>query len=349
MGAKLRLFNDAPAGGCTRSSSSTPTAPMQTRVIAAATASPGHDIRTSGREVLKTRLRDARTGRLRAGARSRRAPTASRRVRLPLAGAFQVANALSPPACAGHARRRRDPDAVFAALDQLTGCRPHGARRRGRRGAVFVDYAHKPDALEKVLAALRPFASGQLVVVFGCGGDRDPASARSWGRRRAARRRRDRHRRQPPLRGPRRDPLRDPRRCARRARDRRPRQGDPRGGRGAGPGDVLVVAGKGHETGQIVGDRVLPFSDHEAVRAETARPCPKHGDAASAPADRAGLSRSRRAGRAALDGGRRDRHRRPARATRHRRPHRHPHASARRLFFAIGARQRTATTSSPRP
>ena len=67
------------------------------------------------------------------------------------------------------------------------------------------------------------------------------------------------------------DPGGDPRRTSspapRRARDRRPRRGHAAGARLLGAGDVLLVAGKGHETGQIVGDKVIPFSDHEAVRA----------------------------------------------------------------------------------
>ena len=141
-----------------------------------------------------------------------------------------------------------------------------------RRGApIFVDYAHKPDALEKVLQALRPLASGRLVVVFGCGGDRDA------GKR--------------PIMGEIASRLADTIIVT----DDNPRSEEPAtiraaimtaapGAREIGdradairtavaalaPGDVLVVAGKGHETGQIVGATTLPFSDHEAVRAALA-------------------------------------------------------------------------------
>ncbi len=192
------------------------------------------------------------------------------KVELPLAGAFQISNALVAAGLAIAAGEAPEP--VIAALSQLKGAPGRLERVGARRGApVFVDYAHKPDALEKVLATLRPLAKGRLVVVFGCGGDRDK------GKR--------------PLMGE----------IAARAADvaivtdDNPRSEEAAairaaiiaGAKGAGPakiieiadraaaishaianldvGDVLVVAGKGHETGQIVGDRILPFSDHEAV------------------------------------------------------------------------------------
>ncbi len=191
-------------------------------------------------------------------------------VELPLAGAFQTSNAL---VAAGLAIAcGEDPARVFAALANLQGAPGRLELVGARAGApVFVDYAHKPDALEKVLATLRPLTRERLIVVFGCGGDRDR------GKR--------------PLMGE----------IAARAADvaivtdDNPRSEDPSairaeiigGARGAGPakiieiadraraigaavadlrpGDVLIVAGKGHETGQIVGNRILPFSDHEAV------------------------------------------------------------------------------------
>jgi UDP-N-acetylmuramoyl-L-alanyl-D-glutamate--2,6-diaminopimelate ligase len=134
--------------------------------------------------------------------------------------------------------------------------------------AVYVDYAHKPDALVAVLEALRPHASGKLVVAFGCGGDRDPGKRPIMGAIAA--------------------------RLADRAivTDDNPRSEDPSviraailagapgaieigdrgeaisaGVRGLGPGDVFVIAGKGHEQGQIVGDRVIPFDDAAVARA----------------------------------------------------------------------------------
>jgi len=94
------------------------------------------------------------------------------KVELPLAGAFQTSNALVAAglaiACGG------DPARVFAALEKLQGA-PGRLEFVGKRfdAPVFVDYAHKPDALEKVLETARPLAKGRLIVVFGCGGDRD--------------------------------------------------------------------------------------------------------------------------------------------------------------------------------
>lgn len=191
-------------------------------------------------------------------------------VELPLAGDFQTSNALVAAGLAIAAGD--DPASVFAALNHLKGAPGRLELVGARAGApVFVDYAHKPDALEKVLATLRPLTTGRLIVVFGCGGDRDK------GKR--------------PLMGE----------IAARAADiaiitdDNPRSEEPSvirgeiiaGARGAGAakiieiadrgeaisqavadlrtGDVLVVAGKGHETGQIVDNRILPFSDHEAV------------------------------------------------------------------------------------
>ena len=92
---------------------------------------------------------------------------------LPLIGAFQVDNALTAAGLAiacGVA-----PQTAFAALEHFQGA-PGRLEFVGSAGGapVIVDYAHKPDALDKVLEALRPFAKGRLCVVFGCGGDRDP-------------------------------------------------------------------------------------------------------------------------------------------------------------------------------
>ena len=93
-------------------------------------------------------------------------------VRLPLVGEFQVENAL---VAAGLAiATGSDPGLVFAALEHLTGAKGRLELVGASRGApIFVDYAHKPDALAKALDALRPYAAGRLVVVFGAGGDRD--------------------------------------------------------------------------------------------------------------------------------------------------------------------------------
>src|SRR5271165_1117332 len=95
-----------------------------------------------------------------------------RRVVLPLPGDFQIANALvAAGLCIATGS---EADAVFNALQFLEGAPGRLERIGDIRGAsVFVDYAHKPDALEKAIAALRPYVSGRIVVVFGCGGDRD--------------------------------------------------------------------------------------------------------------------------------------------------------------------------------
>ena len=188
-------------------------------------------------------------------------------VHLPLVGAFQVENAL---VAAGLAiATGSEPAAVFAALEHLKGAKGRLDLAGERNGApVFVDYAHKPDALAKALEALRPYVTRRLVVVFGCGGDRDPGKRPMMGEIAAQ--------------------------LADRVivTDDNPRSENPAairaailqsapgaieiGDRGEAirvsvgdlqRGDVLLVAGKGHETGQIIGQQVLPFSDHEAVAA----------------------------------------------------------------------------------
>ena len=137
------------------------------------------------------------------------------------------------------------------------------------RGAtIVIDYAHKPDALEAALDALRPFVTGKLVCVFGCGGDRDRGKRPIMGEISANKA------------------------DVTIVTDDNPRNEDPAAVRaqilqrcpGAieigdryeaighammqlQPGDVLLIAGKGHETGQIIADQVLPFSDHDAVEA----------------------------------------------------------------------------------
>src|SRR6185437_83876 len=94
------------------------------------------------------------------------------KVKLPLVGAFQVQNAAVAAglAIATGSNLAR----VFAALEKLSGAKGRLELCGTRDGApIFVDYAHKPDALAKTLDALRPYAPGRLIAVFGCGGDRD--------------------------------------------------------------------------------------------------------------------------------------------------------------------------------
>src|SRR5690606_6027460 len=92
---------------------------------------------------------------------------------LPLAGEFQISNALVSAALA--IATGLDTATALAALEQLQGASGRlelvGTSREG--APAYVDYAHKPDALENVLSAVRPFTPGRIVVVFGCGGDRD--------------------------------------------------------------------------------------------------------------------------------------------------------------------------------
>ena len=149
-------------------------------------------------------------------------------VRLPLVGGFQIENALVSAGLA--IATGSDADAVFASLEYLEGAKGRLERVGERNGApIFVDYAHKPDALAKALQALRPYAKRRLVVVFGAGGDRDagkrPADGRDCKRER---RQRDRYRRQSAQREARGDPRRDHRCRQGRARDRRSRPRDPR-------------------------------------------------------------------------------------------------------------------------
>jgi len=188
-------------------------------------------------------------------------------VDIPLAGDFQVANAL---VAAGLAMSTGVPAAIaMAALEKLVGASGRleliGQTKDG--ALAYVDYAHKPDALENVLISVRPFTTGRVIVVFGCGGDRDK------GKR--------------PIMGDVATRLADivivtddnPRsevaevirseimaaapgaiEIGDRAKAIREAVGMLQSG------DTLIVAGKGHEEGQTIGTTVLPFSDHVEVR-----------------------------------------------------------------------------------
>ncbi|MER9492013.1 UDP-N-acetylmuramoyl-L-alanyl-D-glutamate--2,6-diaminopimelate ligase [Mesorhizobium sp. M0320] len=186
---------------------------------------------------------------------------------LPLAGDFQIANAL---VSAGLAISTGTPVAkALMALEKLQGAPGRldlvGATANG--APVYVDYAHKPDALENVLAAVRPFTTGRVIVVFGCGGDRDR------GKR--------------PIMGgiatrladvvivtddnPRSEVPETIRAAILAAAPRAIEIGDRRKAIHEAvamlkAGDTLIVAGKGHEEGQTIGAETFPFSDHEEVR-----------------------------------------------------------------------------------
>ncbi len=185
-------------------------------------------------------------------------------VRLPLIGGFQAGNVLI---AAGLAIAGGDEDeAVFSALPHLSTVRGRMqlAATRDNGAAVFVDYAHTPDAVATALQALRPHVMGRIVVVLGAGGDRDRGKRPLMGRA-----------------------------AAENAdivfvTDDNPRSEDPAAIRAEilkacpdatevgdraeailravdtlGPGDALLIAGKGHETGQIVGQDIYPFDDVE--------------------------------------------------------------------------------------
>ena len=189
------------------------------------------------------------------------------KVKLPLVGAFQVQNAALAAGLA--IATGADPAHTFAALAHLSGAKGRLELVGNRNGApIFIDYAHKPDALKKALASLRPYARGKLTVVFGAGGDRDSGKRPIMGRVATEGADRvvvtdDNPRSENPA-AIRAAILADAPGAAEigdRAEAIRKAIADLRSG------DVLLVAGKGHETGQIIGDRVLPFSDHEAVLA----------------------------------------------------------------------------------
>ncbi|MCE7999390.1 MAG: UDP-N-acetylmuramoyl-L-alanyl-D-glutamate--2,6-diaminopimelate ligase [Rhodobiaceae bacterium] len=187
-------------------------------------------------------------------------------VMLPLVGQFQASNALVAAGlvigCGG------DAEQTFRALENLKGAkgRLEEVAHLASGATVFIDYAHTPDALETALEAVRPHVSGKLIVVFGCGGDRDAGKRPQMGK----------------IASQSADitiVTDDNPRSEEAAAIRQEVLAGANGLREVGDralaiseavsllqgGDCLVVAGKGHETGQIVGDKVLPFSDHEAV------------------------------------------------------------------------------------
>jgi UDP-N-acetylmuramoyl-L-alanyl-D-glutamate--2,6-diaminopimelate ligase len=261
--AKMRLFDELlPAG---KPAVIWTDDPKSDEVIQRATNA-GHDILTIGKKGETIRLAE-------------RSPTPlgqtlmlehkgkPYRLALPLIGAYQAANVLT---AAGLSLATGGTwDATFSAMQRVAPVRGRLERAVISRAGVpvYIDYAHTPDALEAAIAALRPHVEGRLITVFGAGGDRDQGKRPQMGE------------------------------VATRlsdlviVTDDNPRSEDPAairaavmagapgatevGGRReaiaeailiAEAGDIILVAGKGHETGQIVGDRVLPFDDALVAR-----------------------------------------------------------------------------------
>ena len=186
---------------------------------------------------------------------------------IPLVGEFQILNALGAAAIA--LAEGVDMEIVCRTLESLGGVpgRLDKVGETGEGAPVLVDYAHTPDGLDKLLRSARPHTEGEILVIFGCGGDRDPSKRAKMGA------------------------------IAHSLADRviitddNPRSEDPaairaavlngcpgaieipdraeairRGVAALKAGDCLLIAGKGHETGQIVGDKILPFDDREEAR-----------------------------------------------------------------------------------
>ena len=186
---------------------------------------------------------------------------------LPLLGDFNVSNALAAAACAlGLGRSLGEVVSRLAAAPQVPG---RMERIAERPCVVLRDYAHTPDALERALATLRPLTPGRLIVVFGCGGDRDRGKRPIMGRIAAeladlAVVTSDNPRTEDP------EAIIDE---VEAGMDGVPhlRHADRRAAIAAalseaGPEDTLLLAGKGHETYQVVGSEKLPFDEREIVR-----------------------------------------------------------------------------------
>lgn len=189
------------------------------------------------------------------------------KVELPLAGEFQVFNAVT---AAGLALKTGvAPEQVFAGLEALYGV----AGRMERAGMtpdgapVFIDFAHTEDGLEKLLRGVRPHTKNKIVVVFGCGGDRDPDKRPKMGAV-AARLADDVIVTDD---NPRTENAASVRKAVMAGAPKATEIGDRREAIAEGiarlrTGDCLVIAGKGHEQGQIIGTETVPFSDVDVAR-----------------------------------------------------------------------------------
>jgi UDP-N-acetylmuramoyl-L-alanyl-D-glutamate--2,6-diaminopimelate ligase len=261
--AKMRLFEELLGAG--RPSVIWTDDPKSDEVIRRSTAR-GHRVMTVGRKGETIRLVDqsptalGQTLKLEHGGKSYK-------LALPLIGAYQASNVLTAAGLV--LATGGEWDATFSAMQRVAPVRGRLERAVISRSGVpvYVDYAHTPDALEAAIAALRPHVEGRLITVFGAGGDRDQGKRPEMGA------------------------------VAVRlsdiviVTDDNPRSEDPAlirsaiiaGAPGAKEvpgrreaiaeairiareGDIVLVAGKGHETGQIIGDKVLPFDDALVAR-----------------------------------------------------------------------------------
>ncbi len=240
--------------------------------VAAVAHARGLDVRTVGANGQSLKLESVKRDGFRQRLRLRGARDVHE-ILLPLVGAYQVENAL---VAAGLAMAvGGDEGRVLAALEALKGVPGRlDIVGEAKGGLGVVDYAHKPEALAAALDACRPFATGKLICVFGCGGDRDRGKRPIMGR------------------------IASQMADIVIVTDDNPRTEQPSairaeilaGASGAteigdreqaireavammGPGDVVVVAGKGHETGQIVGQTVLAFSDHDVLEKSLNEAC----------------------------------------------------------------------------
>jgi UDP-N-acetylmuramoyl-L-alanyl-D-glutamate--2,6-diaminopimelate ligase len=234
--------------------------------VAARAAGAGHPILTVGRKGDAIRLVEQTPTALGQALVLEHEGT-SYRLALPLIGAYQAANVLTAAGLA--LATGGEWEATFSAMQRVAPVRGRLERAVISRAGVpvYVDYAHTADALEAAIATLRPHVEGRLITVFGAGGDRDQGKRPQMGAV-AAR-------------------LSD----VVIVTDDNPRSEDAAKIRAeimaaapgateiagrreaiaeairiAGAGDIVLVAGKGHETGQIVGDRVLPFDDALVAR-----------------------------------------------------------------------------------
>ena len=189
------------------------------------------------------------------------------RLALPLIGAYQAANVLTAAGLV--LATGGEWDDTFSAMQRVAPVRGRLERAviTGGGAPVYIDYAHTPDALEAAIAALRPHVEGRLITVFGAGGDRDQGKRPEMGA--VATRLSDlvivtddNPRSEDPAK------IRSAIIAAAPGATEVPgrRQAIAEAIRIARAGDIVLVAGKGHETGQIVGDRVLPFDDALVAR-----------------------------------------------------------------------------------